>query len=422
MPTGYKTRSRDETASSYVKLINNDDNSYVVYQNGSSGKSSFIREHCVANWREIVKSGSICTNELERLIESRTAGTAQLTETIPEFGKNWSVVGDVAAFVETSPYSNRPSLLGDQGTTTLVKNLAFTAANAKASEGTMELGTSFGELAETIRMLKNPFGKVTSLLANMAESRKRRRGKKRRGQIPTETELTRDVWLEYRYGWKPLMKEIESVMSACAAALKAHAARGRRVYRHTEVRETKSSNDFSMVPLSGALGGMKVDGRYTCTQKYRGSAGVIVDLVVISEADLILKIFGFRCRDIPSTIWSLTPFSFVGDWFVNVGEWLQAVIPDPTYVVRGTWLTDVTDISVLTEAGILYAPQIGSRPPTQGYYGPSLSKRVTINRTPNYQVPTTPLLRFKPLNVIQTADAMALGHGQIMSRLSTFAH
>lgn len=125
-------------------------------------------------------------------------------------------------------------------------------------------------------------------------------------------------WLETRYGWAPLVYDVQGHL---AAYEKLHddvsprlTARG----RHTQTWTTESEIVY---PSSGGP-----TEPWTFQKKIQWE--VVCRAYVLYTQDLkfeSLNAFGFT--QMPLSLWELVPLSFVVDWFLRVGDWLQAVTP-----------------------------------------------------------------------------------------------
>jgi hypothetical protein len=91
---------------------------------------------------------------------------------------------------------------------------------------------------------------------------------------------------------------------------------------------------------------------YECTEdvnrkiEYEVSAraGVLCD-VTIDE----LTIFGVD--QLAESLWELIPFSFIVDWFANVGDTIAALTPDAGVKQRASWVTVRENITALNSSG-----------------------------------------------------------------------
>lgn len=173
-----------------------------------------------------------------------------------------------------------------------------------------ELGETVDMLADNVRRLANAgravrkgdiVGAAKALGVNAP--RGGRRHKKQRGdnvQSPLDNASGR--WLELRYGWRPLIKDIYSLADTIAKSQEP---------RKVRIRLSESSPEFKPKSNSGLY-----------TAEGSGRKGV----QLIAYIDEILPTLGDRMglHDPASVMWELLPFSFVADWLYPVGNWLEA--------------------------------------------------------------------------------------------------
>lgn len=123
------------------------------------------------------------------------------------------------------------------------------------------------------------------------------------------------LWLEWTYGWVPLVSESYAIIGDLRMR------KANFLVRATG-RAREDQNSVVKTTLSGSLGRnaivfdvdveqvRTVDLRYTCWYKLTNQYWS--DLAASGITDPL------------SVAWELVPFSFVADWFVNVGDYLRA--------------------------------------------------------------------------------------------------
>jgi hypothetical protein len=110
-----------------------------------------------------------------------------------------------------------------------------------------------------------------------------------------------DLWLELHFGWVPLLQDIHAALETLSEPLKPKRIIGRGTYSHEY--ETRV----------GPFG-------YVDKFKYNTAAKIQCKVVCTNPNLHIAQQLGFLN---PATVaWELIPFSFVVDWFVNVGQCL----------------------------------------------------------------------------------------------------
>lgn len=114
------------------------------------------------------------------------------------------------------------------------------------------------------------------------------------------------TWLEWHFGWDPLIKDIATTVNILNQAPIYHAVRvkGRRI-SNTEVSVKKST--YNDTYLTRQISVRTTCGAFIQTSSYNRSVATQLGLTN------------------PLAIaWELVPYSFVVDWFANVGTYLQS--------------------------------------------------------------------------------------------------
>lgn len=119
-----------------------------------------------------------------------------------------------------------------------------------------------------------------------------------------------DLWLEYSYGWKPLLSDVYSHAEALAEYLVQH----QNVVRRESARASSSREKSS----SGSVSPDWAYFRYTKVSK-RGQVGVRYSNENVNPANV------FGLLNPLQVAWELVPFSFVVDWFLPIGNAIESL-------------------------------------------------------------------------------------------------
>lgn len=123
-----------------------------------------------------------------------------------------------------------------------------------------------------------------------------------------------NTWLEFSYGWKPLLSDIYSQAEALAEVLTEHqyVVRAARASARDEKRVTRDTVDGSEGLWKARVTNRQI-ARVAYVVRYKlqnGPATVANTFGLLNPAELA---------------WELIPFSFVVDWFLPVGNMLQSL-------------------------------------------------------------------------------------------------
>lgn len=206
-------------------------------------------------------------------------------------------------------------------------------------------------------------------------------------------------WLEYRYGWLPLVFEVRGAIEAVAAR---NDFPLRTVSRGFESATARRS--LERVYDGGSVG--------KHTLRYEQEQTISVRAYILYEADFEShNARNFGMYDFPQSMWELMPWSFVIDWFISVGDWLEAITPKVGVKVKAEGYT-VSSESTCERKCVLWTKQIfgGLSFDLTGSY---LNAPDRITTTHRYRVPSFNGLLLYPrfdvqLNLKRAIDSIAL--------------
>lgn len=206
----------------------------------------------------------------------------------------------------------------------LVEKLA-TSLEAGSADALQAL-TIIGEARQTVQMLRNPLSPLLS-----------HRCYKKYGNMPASAvKKVANVWLTYRYGWKPFLGDIEGTAKMLAkVSASGFDPKGRERFSANDMYSYSNAvryprNDASLWSTLSRLPPSSW-GDSTASMRYRiKRENVLVKYRVGCEAldpiDRLKSHIGKiliasratpSWRNIRDVIWELLPFSFVIDWFVD---------------------------------------------------------------------------------------------------------
>jgi hypothetical protein len=183
----------------------------------------------------------------------------------------------------------------DQSITSALNNLASNSSNwgenlGQARKTIDEFSHAVERGGKILKVFKNKdFSSLFSGLKNLRDAQK----------------TAADLWLEYSYGWKPLASDIYELQQAVHGYLKAPAV-------VTAKGGGRSSNEVSFL----WAGKWQHHGSATSSHRTFLSGNLTnPELHLLNQAGLANPV---------SIAWELVPWSFALDWFIPVGQTLQA--------------------------------------------------------------------------------------------------
>lgn len=232
--------------------------------------------------------------------------------------------------------------------------LATFVKRARERQGAFR-GSNFAvELRQTLGMLRRPAQALRRGIDawSSTASRVARRAAGTRSLDNLSSRQRRNVaralsgsWLETSFGWLPLASDI----SDANKALRGFADRESQ----SRVSATSTSEGIPSIAIAGE-GWRNVEIRTEVHTKTELSVRYYGAVKVRAEGPFmgaVAENFGFRIRDFVPALWEAIPYSFLVDYFVNIGEVLDAwSFPrsDMAWVARVFRNTTIRDCSRMT--------------------------------------------------------------------------
>jgi hypothetical protein len=179
----------------------------------------------------------------------------------------------------------------------------------------------FGELAETLAMIRNPARALRKTIPELYKTLKKRSKGIRGSAISMarrKHSIWGDTWLEWAFGWAPLINDVADATLALdklmflpkpfwfVKGVGFDSSGGVPTRVSFKVNVSGQEGSYSEVSIQKAI--VKFYGNITTTDNFAGSP----------------RVLGLRASDIPNAIWELTPWSFLIDYFTNVGDVINA--------------------------------------------------------------------------------------------------
>lgn len=143
------------------------------------------------------------------------------------------------------------------------------------------------------------------------------------------------TWLEYKYGWMPLLMDVKGT-----AELFAQHVVGRPLRFSVQKRQTVSFNWSEMTPYTAWGGGLTAHYFRYLTGTY--NLRCKIECEVTNPHSSALQQMGLTNPALLA--WELIPFSFVFDWFISVGDYLKGLSSLHGISVRRAMRSNINDL------------------------------------------------------------------------------
>ncbi len=216
---------------------------------------------------------------------------------------------------DTSLFSNLATLAGTQAAASVMEPTVY---------GLVELA----EAKETMKFLRRPIDDTLTLTDKIRKSRAFRRSGLILGDYLAKN------WLKYRYALTPLALTMQDIVKL--------ATLDKSSRRQTARGFAKASNSDSDSVLCAPSGSWAVVADREVNFERSVRAGILYEYEFRWLAEN-----GVSLREIPSALYELVPYSFVADWFVNLGDYIRAITPVSGVSYLSSWTTtkDVVESS-----------------------------------------------------------------------------
>lgn len=202
----------------------------------------------------------------------------------------------------------------------------------KIRDHDFNLGNFIGESRQSVALVADTATRVAKMLHHLRDGNLYKaknaisKVKISRGHVlqkrfpkPFTAREASDAVLELQYGWKPLLSDVHSSMHGLAAI-----HHKPRVNRYKITREVYDNR----LMLNGS--GHVFERKHSIARHYRA--------VIRSQPSFTTLL---HLNDPLSVLWEVTPWSFVADWFLPIGDYLGAVDVFRNFDFESIWYTEV---------------------------------------------------------------------------------
>lgn len=295
--------------------------------------SEYSDDHVTPNWRKLIDSGVIVNSHFRR--SKTTVIGPEPTEFHEHYkypsvndlmcsthGTKHSIYSKCKGYFATAPSDVflLPPVGVRSALATEVANRAVVQARANISEADMLVFATAAESRKTVDSMLSILRRVRNISKGV------RRLDVRRLRRELSLKELQDRYMEYRYALRPVYYDATNLL----AAIEKQRGHMRKTYRgYAE----DGMSDSIVLPEASVY---KSHIRGTWNKKYSydvsARAGELCDVTV----DALTP---FGADRLPEAIWELLPFSFIVDWFSNLGDVVAAYAPKAGVNQLASWVT-----------------------------------------------------------------------------------
>lgn len=274
------------------------------------------------------RAGELTVRSMTKAVDTCVPGSGSCNVSFPAGGRHF---GSGAVLPATlGGYSAK--YLED---TDLVRASAVKAMSGVVPSTTLSAVSAF-ELEKTVDMFIKAGTRVKRFIPNLLNELAKRNTKRRKSGKPDlrAADVASSLWLEHRYGWLPLMYDIKGHIDAFE---RNDYQFWRKSYGNSmNTGRYSNTGQWTYVPGAGMTSG------FTWSDVHEQVTKVRCGIYYIDTLDYERRVassLGLDLWSSPQIVWEIIPFSFVVDWFINIGDWLEAIKPKPGVKTLAEWTT-----------------------------------------------------------------------------------
>lgn len=278
------------------------------------------------NWKQRIKNGSQCTTTLSgrkyRARYSHVVATGQFKFNPGQSGANNTVVagfysGVIPLLPRTAPFTvSNASSVDDSAKVKFVR-----ACNRERRS--FQGGVFLGELTEALHLIRSPartFRKgLDAYLTDLKKGRGKLKGLAGSEKIRIANKIVSDTWLEHSFGWAPLLNDVDDGIETLGKHLW-----GADAPKTKFVSASAKTEHYLGSGSAGLVGGNNLNFKLTNVYTTTYSVRYYGKLRVFHPTKITPRRIGLSLNDVIPTAWELVPWSFLVDYFTNVGDIIES--------------------------------------------------------------------------------------------------
>lgn len=285
---------------------------------------------------------------------------------------------------------------------TSLRDKALIEARLKMKRGDVNLGIAFAERNRTARLVAETAEQLTCSLRNLRRGNFRQAGRCLGIGNPGRPRFSTvpQRWLELQYGWKPLLSDVYGSVDALTRR-----PSDNWIVTGTGLARERNNGVHSMEFTNAGSPAGQVD------VSKSGWRGCYVRIDAIPENDLLMSLSSLGITNPALIGWELVPFSFVVDWFLPIGSFLESLDAMLGYGESYTSISAYAemDAKINRTGRSILRPAQGLKDETMVSVTPGSVRKVRLRRQAMSGVPLPTLPRLRDGRTLtRMANALSL--------------
>lgn len=329
---------------------------------------------------------------------------------LKENGANWYSGGVILPQLRSSlglPSGDSNMRLATQTTLDQLQYAAATGCLAKRGKGNVNNYENIFQMQSTIDELRHPlknFALWSDRWVDRFEAKYHKIHGARKVRVKTGVDLPLDLyasaWLQYRYGVRLLINDVEQVLKDVEKI-----SDRRQLVTERDLKKVSESYRSNLIRRNHGV--TSWDSSYTIDETITCRATSHDEYILDA-----LQQVGLSGKNLLTVGWERIPYSFVADWFFNIGDFLAASVPTPNIHHLGECLSTKRVTTLLCQtsfAGINNNAYEGTG--SSGTHSVITTEYSRGNSLGTPRITVQP--DFKLLTLTRAADAAALAFGAL---------
>jgi len=316
----------------------------------------------VQDWKTKVSLGDYAGSSLFWDGTTMSAEPYYVTESFPAKIPASPALETVHSMCRGIPY-NSVGAIGNPGapSTSIANTSALTSLTKRLSSEltSFQGGVFVGEIKETIHLIRHPLDGLRRGLSKHLDL-VAKRGKRIR-KLSNMKSMIAETWLETSFGVKPLLADIDDAAKVLADFVTD--PKSREFKTLTAKGSHQTARDAELLNCAGVLYSAFINAHAlrtrSSTVKYLTCIGVSP-----SVRPFALQKIGVNFANFVPTLWELIPYSFVVDYFTNVGDIINGLAnltANVLWTIKWTIVEDVFEVNNFYLTPTANEPFVGTR-------------------------------------------------------------